>query len=99
MSKPAVQPSPTDDVVPGGINGKETFWVKHYTWLESRGYRLRRRYAPDWIPSWLGTNEHYQVCEDSKSISVCATFFHVKLYIASLSCLARQHASAMLFVW
>ncbi|KII92697.1 hypothetical protein PLICRDRAFT_103575 [Plicaturopsis crispa FD-325 SS-3] len=63
-----MQPSPTADIVPGGINGREHFWVKHYTWLEDCGYKLRPRYAPDWIPSWIGTNKLLDLFEDGKTI-------------------------------
>ncbi|KII92692.1 hypothetical protein PLICRDRAFT_679064 [Plicaturopsis crispa FD-325 SS-3] len=68
MSKPPVQPSPTSDVVVGGIAKRERFWVQHYTWLEERGYRLRKRFAPDWIPSWLETNKLLDYFEDSRSV-------------------------------
>ncbi|KAJ7091394.1 kinase-like domain-containing protein [Mycena belliarum] len=30
----------------------ELFWVKRYYTLESKGYRLRPRYHPDWKSSW-----------------------------------------------
>ncbi|KII92693.1 hypothetical protein PLICRDRAFT_37482 [Plicaturopsis crispa FD-325 SS-3] len=68
MSKSTMQVSPTSDVLYGGINSREHFWVKHYTWLESRGYRLRPRYAPDWVPSWWGTDELADLFEDGKTI-------------------------------
>ncbi|KAF8902982.1 hypothetical protein CPB85DRAFT_1469077, partial [Mucidula mucida] len=32
----------------------EKFWVTQYSYLLDNGYRLRFRYQPDWIPSWLG---------------------------------------------
>ncbi|KAK0477910.1 kinase-like domain-containing protein [Armillaria novae-zelandiae] len=35
----------------------ETFWVSHQPFLASRGYMLRPRYHPDWIPSWK-SNPH-----------------------------------------
>ncbi|KAF8998442.1 hypothetical protein BDZ89DRAFT_1083204 [Hymenopellis radicata] len=35
-------------------DAREQFWVTHYSYLLENGYRLRFRYQPDWIPSWLG---------------------------------------------
>ncbi|TFK38181.1 hypothetical protein BDQ12DRAFT_684117 [Crucibulum laeve] len=46
----------------------EDIWAKLYPLLLSRGYRLRPRYAPGWIPSWtLPGNEHLRRshCEDA----------------------------------
>ncbi|TEB30978.1 hypothetical protein FA13DRAFT_318648 [Coprinellus micaceus] len=30
----------------------EEIWVRHFHFLASRGYQLRPRYNPDWVPSW-----------------------------------------------
>lgn len=30
----------------------EMFWVDYQPFLLSRGYKLRPRYQPDWVPSW-----------------------------------------------
>ncbi|KAJ3475559.1 hypothetical protein NLI96_g11760 [Meripilus lineatus] len=30
----------------------ETFWMEHQKWLEEKGYMLRPRYRPGWVPSW-----------------------------------------------
>ena len=43
----------------------EKWWRDHYHMLERHGYRLRIRYHPDWIPSWVGTNANPLYCEDS----------------------------------
>ncbi|KAJ7591546.1 hypothetical protein C8J56DRAFT_1047755 [Mycena floridula] len=37
---------------PDVLKGYEIFWCDRYRWLESTGYKLRRRYNPGWIPSW-----------------------------------------------
>lgn len=34
---------------------------------------LRHRYAPDWVPSWWGTDKLADLFEDAKSIFVRAT--------------------------
>ncbi|KAJ7782417.1 kinase-like domain-containing protein [Mycena maculata] len=42
----------------------ESFWHDHYDWLKERGYLLRQRYQPDWVPSWLNfknnRDKHFQ---------------------------------------
>ncbi|KAK7681804.1 hypothetical protein QCA50_015151 [Cerrena zonata] len=42
----------------------EVFWRDHQVWLAERGYMLRPRYRPDWVPSWKGTGERWQEHED-----------------------------------
>ncbi|CAL1711872.1 unnamed protein product [Somion occarium] len=48
-----------------GLLSYEIFWRDRYYFLEGRGYILRPRFRPDWIPSWLGTNREPDFCEDS----------------------------------
>lgn len=43
----------------------EIFWRERYVFLESRGYKLRPRFDPNWVPSWIGTNRDPDFCEDS----------------------------------
>lgn len=43
----------------------EVFWSKRYQYLKDAGYLLRPRYAPNWEPSWIGTNLAPMFCEDS----------------------------------
>lgn len=35
------------------LDSTEQTWVEMQPFLLKRGYRLRPRYDPDWIPSWL----------------------------------------------
>lgn len=44
----------------------EIWWSQHFGWLKDRGYLLRPRYAPGWVPSWRGTKKDRLLCEDSK---------------------------------
>ncbi|KAK7031869.1 kinase domain-containing protein [Favolaschia claudopus] len=30
----------------------DLWWAEHYTFLLSRGYQLRKRFKPGWVPSW-----------------------------------------------
>ncbi|KAG2135802.1 hypothetical protein DEU56DRAFT_806610 [Suillus clintonianus] len=50
---------------PGGLHLEETWWRDHFLWLKEVGYQLRSRYAPDWVPSWQGTDKYWALCEDS----------------------------------
>ncbi|KAG6894989.1 hypothetical protein C0993_010348 [Termitomyces sp. T159_Od127] len=36
----------------GDLSIDEKFWADHQPYLLSRGYQLRPRYQPDWVPSW-----------------------------------------------
>ncbi|KAI0363375.1 hypothetical protein BV20DRAFT_958445 [Pilatotrama ljubarskyi] len=54
-------PAPLEE---GGLDPEERFWRDHQKWLEERGYLLRPRYRPDWVPSWEGTNRDPEECED-----------------------------------
>lgn len=50
------------------LSPAECFWRDHQIWLASRGYMLRPRYMPHWIPSWeiqgKGRSWYYK-CEDA----------------------------------
>ncbi|KAF8885559.1 kinase-like domain-containing protein [Gymnopilus junonius] len=43
----------------------EVFWRDNYEWLKEKGYQLRSRYAPDWIPSWKTSGKPRYRSEDS----------------------------------
>ncbi|KAJ1306322.1 hypothetical protein OPQ81_011019 [Rhizoctonia solani] len=43
----------------------EERWVSFQPYLLSKGYRLRARYQPSWVPSWAGTSIKPLHCEDS----------------------------------
>ncbi|CUA67659.1 hypothetical protein RSOLAG22IIIB_07506 [Rhizoctonia solani] len=43
----------------------EERWVSFQPYLLSKGYRLRPRYQPDWVPSWKNTTIKPLKCEDS----------------------------------
>ncbi|KAJ3512549.1 hypothetical protein NLJ89_g3451 [Agrocybe chaxingu] len=52
----------------GGLSPGEKFWRKHYEWLQSKGYQLRPRFSPDWVPSWVSTKKYYMFCEDGPAL-------------------------------
>ncbi|KAG8736951.1 hypothetical protein FRC10_008688 [Ceratobasidium sp. 414] len=43
----------------------EMRWVSFQPYLSSKGYNLRPRYQPDWVPSWKSTGADPDDCEDS----------------------------------
>ncbi|KAF5326216.1 hypothetical protein D9611_000730 [Ephemerocybe angulata] len=48
------------------LSDKEIYWRDRYDWLLESGYRLRPRYKPDWVPSWITNPQLFFVdCEDS----------------------------------
>ncbi|EIM87928.1 uncharacterized protein STEHIDRAFT_155287 [Stereum hirsutum FP-91666 SS1] len=49
---------------PGILSRHERVWRSRQNWLEERGYMLRSRYKPDWVPSWSGTGKWYNNCVD-----------------------------------
>ncbi|PCH36056.1 hypothetical protein WOLCODRAFT_140201 [Wolfiporia cocos MD-104 SS10] len=54
----------------GGLLQEEYFWRDHYEWLAGRGYLLRSRYKPDWIPSWKDSSAPYWRCDDGHGAMV-----------------------------
>ncbi|KIJ16754.1 hypothetical protein PAXINDRAFT_168241 [Paxillus involutus ATCC 200175] len=50
----------------GQLSEPELWWSQHYEWFKDNGYLLRPRYAPDWTPSWRGTNKNWFLCEDGR---------------------------------
>ncbi|KAG1746005.1 kinase-like domain-containing protein [Suillus paluster] len=49
---------------PGTLAVYEVWWCQQYQWLKDEGYLLRPRYAPEWVPSWEGSQRHPFACED-----------------------------------
>ncbi|KAF9258834.1 hypothetical protein L218DRAFT_1080200 [Marasmius fiardii PR-910] len=47
-----------EEDLPGGLTTSEIFWRDHQQWLEERGYMLRSRWHPNWVPSWLSSKKH-----------------------------------------
>lgn len=55
----------SDDDKPFQRGSWENFWVELQPVLISRGYKLRPRYDPNWIPSWRKSKKWPLDCEDS----------------------------------
>ncbi|KAI0744020.1 hypothetical protein C8Q80DRAFT_1272622 [Daedaleopsis nitida] len=48
----------------GLLTAPEIYWRERYEWLKRSGYLLGPRYAPDWVPFWMGTDKWYAQCDD-----------------------------------
>lgn len=48
----------------------EVWWRDHQVWLAERGYMLRPRYRPGWVPSWKDTGKRWQQFEDGLQLGV-----------------------------
>lgn len=46
------------------LNDHEKRWRDKQAFLEGRGYLLRARYHPDWVPPWFLNGKHPLDCED-----------------------------------
>ncbi|KAL5638219.1 hypothetical protein ACGC1H_005054 [Rhizoctonia solani] len=74
-----VPPAPTtlvgleDDDVVYGLNNTEQEWVIHEPYLKAKGYTLRPRYRPDWVPSWKSNGKYPADCEDSWELPAVKT--------------------------
>ncbi|KAJ6629476.1 hypothetical protein B0H10DRAFT_1987354 [Mycena sp. CBHHK59/15] len=45
----------------------ELFWSDHCDWLKEKGYILRPRYQPGWVPTWIATKKSMLECEDRQT--------------------------------
>ncbi|KAF8602471.1 kinase-like protein [Ceratobasidium sp. AG-I] len=52
---------------PDQLSEAEKRWVSFQPYLLSKGYNLRPRYQPNWVPSWKRTGEDPRNCEDGMS--------------------------------
>ncbi|KAL5536267.1 hypothetical protein ACEPAF_88 [Sanghuangporus sanghuang] len=57
----------------------EIVWRDRYTMLESHGYRLRQRYKPEWVRSWLATKKPLFLHEDFHFRTNCSVMDAVKI--------------------
>ncbi|KAL5492866.1 hypothetical protein ACEPAI_4314 [Sanghuangporus weigelae] len=48
------------------LNNHERWWMERADFLESRGYRLRPRFRPGWVPSWQKSGQNPFDFEDSR---------------------------------
>ncbi|CAE6386170.1 unnamed protein product [Rhizoctonia solani] len=65
MSYPSFYDVGISSLRPEERSEAENRWVAFQPYLQSKGYRLRPRFQPNWIPSWLRNMKDYRDCEDS----------------------------------
>ncbi|KAF8058750.1 hypothetical protein FPV67DRAFT_1428032 [Lyophyllum atratum] len=53
----------------GKLSSNEFVWRDHYQLLKDRGYTLRPRYHPEWVPSWSKSSKDWTTCEDGVPIA------------------------------
>ena len=60
----------TQRLPPETRDEREAWWINQFNWLKDRGYILRARYAPDWVPSWKTSGKIWLEHEDSRNLEV-----------------------------
>ncbi|OCH88107.1 hypothetical protein OBBRIDRAFT_758768 [Obba rivulosa] len=58
----------TETDLEGGLSSSECWWRDRQQWLEEKGYMLRPRYRPDWVPSWLRAKKDWLDVEDGRGL-------------------------------
>ena len=86
------------------LDKSEVRWRDRQPALDKRGYILRRRYAPDWKPSWLGTNIDPFYCEDSILSRVIVAhsvprFLAINIFIVSRTTRSSTQGDAKMEWW
>lgn len=68
---PLAQARETVSRLKSKLSPAEIWWRDHQLWLQKKGYMLRPRYRPGWVPSWEGKNDVNPAdCEDGISPNV-----------------------------
>ncbi len=66
---------PAQDLGPIDLDSEEQAWLGYQPFLYGRGYQLRPRYRPGWVPSWR-PGCHYDA-EDALPLPVSPIGVHV----------------------
>lgn len=74
----------TSRLPPETRDDRETWWSNQFEWLKSRGYLLRARYAPGWVPSWKTSAKIWFEHEDSRNLEVYSVFDGVPSFLTLL---------------
>jgi len=51
---------------PGDLLPSEIWWRDRQPWLQDKGYILRPRFRPGWVPSWSGNKKPWSSSEDGQ---------------------------------
>lgn len=60
--------------LPEELDPREIWWRDRYEQLNARGYLLRPRYSPEWVPSWKLSKRNWADCEDGQRLEVRIMF-------------------------
>lgn len=72
LSRSGPRPLTADDIDLDALAPHETIWPKKQPFLASKGYYLRPRYQPDWVPSWVkDPTLRRDSCPDYNMLPVC----------------------------
>ncbi len=72
----------------------ERWWRDHYNDIAAKGYRLRPRYHPQWVPSWQKTGKDFYTAEDGQATIVrIVAFFLVRILTRELKLRAAMDAT------
>ncbi|EIN05743.1 hypothetical protein PUNSTDRAFT_137237 [Punctularia strigosozonata HHB-11173 SS5] len=53
---------------PKTLLNSERYWVDRHAWFSQAGYTFRRRYQPNWVPSWAYST-HWRYFDDGLILS------------------------------
>ena len=53
----------------------EEWWRDRYYEIERHGYKLRPRYHPLWVPSWIEAKKDFYKVEDGQANIVSLSYF------------------------
>ena len=73
----------------------EQSWTEKQYFLEKKGYLLRPRYRPDWVPSWQETRGAVHTAEDALMLPVMRWFLPRSCCSSPISvstCMHRRHS-------
>ena len=57
----------------------ETFWRDHQVWLQKKGYILRPRYHPDWVPSSLSGGKKGPIGPEDACVAIVSLMLFQRL--------------------
>ena len=60
----------------GDLSWSETWWRDRYDPIKKCGYRLRPRYHPKWVPSWIRSGKACCETEDGQNCQVRVVHWH-----------------------
>ena len=67
------------------LDSEERYWRDRQEFLESRGYMLRPRFRPGWVPSWRGKSKYAVFkAEDGYRLPVSSQIYDVRATLTDI---------------